>query len=112
MGKVITAQELSDLRDQGATVEREPREILAPLLEGALEALTSAVDAKSNEAVVSAIRALTEAVKASKVQPISIEPLIAALKEHTTATQNRPSYTFTMARDSRGRLSSFKATPS
>lgn len=111
MLKPITAEELEAMRQKGAQVKREPREVFSPELEEAMRSVAKAVDDKRSTDVVNAIGQLTRAVALAKPEQIDINPVIEALNKHTEALKNRPTYVFNVTRNSKREMISVTATP-
>lgn len=120
MPKTITGAELAKLKEMGATITRERREMAVPALE-ALGAEFKAMMADKetraearHQRLVAAVEGLTRAVTAKSVPVQDLRPVleqILELQRMAMIPPARPEYAFEIQRNSRGYMSRVVAKP-
>lgn len=111
MAELITEQELNAMRNRGATIKREPREVVSEELNAALKDVSNAITEKRSVEVVAAIGELTKAVHSSKTSPTDLSPILSTLTRLVDAMSNKPTYRFNISRNSKGQMTMVTAIP-
>ena len=102
MAKLITNDELETMREQGASVKREAREVVSPSLAGKMADIAKAITNRSTMPIVKAIEKLAAAVAGNKHVPVDLKPLSEELTAQTKVLAERPDYVFTVTRSTKG----------
>lgn len=111
MAELLTSQELESLRESGAEITREPREVIAPTLDSAVSSITQAINDKSNAEVVKSINALAVSITKSVPKQTDIAPVVDAIKDFTDAILERPAYEFKVTRNRKEQITTIIASP-
>jgi len=107
---MISFDEIDALMNNGAEIETLPKEISSSSLESALRVISDTIAAKKSHDVTNAIEKMVE-VLSNKKMDMDMCPLIEAMDRHTEAIINRPSYQFSVTRNSKGQMIGITANP-